>query len=190
VKLAAGLMFAAPALPLLFMGEEYGETAPFQFFTSFLDQSLVEAVRRGRAAEFTRFAWQGIVPDPSDPATFVKARLNHSLANAPGRRALHDYYHRWLELRRVHPALGARGKARTRAALEPGGTILTMTRSGPTGETVHLVANLTGEPRPWPLPPAIRVLIDSEDHRFGGTGKPGAVPLLPWHLVLYETVAP
>jgi maltooligosyltrehalose trehalohydrolase len=186
VKLAAGLMFAAPALPLLFMGEEYGETAPFQFFTSFLDQSLVEAVRRGRAAEFTRFAWQGILPDPSDPATFVKARLNHALVNAPGRRALHDYYRRWLELRRVHPALGPRGKARTRAALEPGGTILTMTRRGPAGETVHLVANLTGDPHPWPVPPAMHVLIDSEAPRFGGAARPGAVPLQPWHLLLYE----
>jgi maltooligosyltrehalose trehalohydrolase len=186
VKLAAGLMLAAPALPLLFMGEEYGETAPFQFFTSFLDQSLIEAVRRGRAAEFTRFAWQGTPPDPSAPATFVQSRLDHAQANEPGHRALRDYYQRWLELRRLHPALGARGKARTRAKLEPEGAILTMTRGGPSGETVHLVANLTGDPRPWPLPPAGRVLIDSEAPRFGGTGKPGAVPLLPWHLVLYE----
>jgi len=74
LKLAAGLMFVAPALPLIFMGEEYAETAPFQFFTSFLDPQLVDAVRRGRTAEFTRFAWQGAVPDPGDPATFVRDR--------------------------------------------------------------------------------------------------------------------
>jgi len=43
-------MFAAPGLPLLFMGEEYGETAPFQYFTSFLDRNLAEAVRRGRTS--------------------------------------------------------------------------------------------------------------------------------------------
>jgi maltooligosyltrehalose trehalohydrolase len=190
VKLAAGLMFATPALPLMFMGEEYGETAPFQFFTSFLDQSLIEAVRRGRAAEFTRFAWPGTLPDPSDPATFVKARLNHSLVNAPRHRALHDYYHHWLELRRLHPALGARGKSRTRVALQSGGAILAMTRGGPAGETVQLVANLTGQAHPWPRPPAARILIDTDDQRFGGTGKPDAVPLLPWQLLLYETLAP
>jgi maltooligosyltrehalose trehalohydrolase len=187
VKLAAGLMFAAPALPLLFMGEEYGETAPLQFFTSYLDRSLVEAVRRGRAAEFARFAWPGPVPDPSDPATFVKSRLNHALASAPRHRALRDYYHRWLELRRLHPALGARGKARTRVALDPEGAILAMTRGGPAGEALHLVANLTGKPRPWPAPEAMRVLIDSEDLRFGGAGKPDvAVALTPWQLLLYE----
>jgi maltooligosyltrehalose trehalohydrolase len=186
VKLAAGLMFAAPALPLLFMGEEHGETAPFQFFTSFLDPALIEAVRRGRAAEFARFAWPGTLPDPGDPATFARARLDHALARAPRHRALHDYYRHWLELRRLHPALGARGKARTRATLEPGGAILTMTRGGPAGERLHLAANLTGESRPWSLPPAAGVLIDSEDLRFGGIVTLGAVPLRPWQLVLYE----
>src|SRR4029453_5140428 len=92
LKLAAGLMFVAPALPLLFMGEEYAETAPFQFFTSFLGPGLVEAVRQGRVAEFTRFAWQGAIPDPGDPATFVRSRLNHPLANAPRHRELREYY--------------------------------------------------------------------------------------------------
>jgi maltooligosyltrehalose trehalohydrolase len=188
VKLAAGLMFAAPALPLLFMGEEYGETAPFQFFTSYLDRALVDAVRQGRAAEFTRFAWQGTLPDPSEPATFVKSRLNHALATAPRHRALRDYYHRWLELRRLHPALGARGKARTRVTREPGSGILTMTRSGPGGETLHLVANLSGGSRTWPMPAAMRVVIDSEDPRFAGAAKSGAAsPLTPWQLLLYES---
>ena len=77
-------MFAAPALPLLFMGEEYGETSPFQFFTSFLDPDLAEAVRAGRTAEFKRFAWQGDVPDPGDPATFLRSR---STTRWPVRRA-------------------------------------------------------------------------------------------------------
>ena len=95
------------------MGEEYGETSPFQFFTSYLDQALVEAVRRGRAAEFTRFGWRRRRPDPGRPATFLRSRLNHSLAGAPRHRELREYYRRWLALRRSHPALGARGKERT-----------------------------------------------------------------------------
>src|SRR5262249_39093325 len=83
VKMAAALLFAAPALPLLFMGEEYGETSPFQYFTSHLDPALVEAVRKGRTEEFKSFGWQGTVPDPSEPATFLRSRLNHPLAAAP-----------------------------------------------------------------------------------------------------------
>src|SRR3989442_1172373 len=70
LKLATGLMFVAPAVPLLFMGEEYGDTAPFLFFTSFLDRELSERVRRGRLQELSRFGWKGTIPDPGAPATF------------------------------------------------------------------------------------------------------------------------
>ena len=63
-RLAARLLLLSPYLPLLFMGEEYGEENPFPFFCSFGDPELVEAVREGRKKEFDAFAWQGEVPDP------------------------------------------------------------------------------------------------------------------------------
>jgi maltooligosyltrehalose trehalohydrolase len=180
VKVAAALMFAAPALPLLFMGEEYGETSPFQFFTSFLDPALMEAVRRGRTAEFLRFAWQGEVPDPGAPATFLRSRLNHSLATAPRHRELREYYRRWLALRAEHPALGALHKDRARSVLD--GDVLTLSRSEPGGSAVTLVANLAGERRPLP-PTRGRVLLDSADVRFGGPGA--ATPLAPYQAMLF-----
>jgi maltooligosyltrehalose trehalohydrolase len=184
VKLAAGLLLAAPAIPLLFMGEEYGETAPFQFFTSFLDRDLAEAVRRGRTEEFSRFAWQGAIADPGEPATFVRSRLNHPLAGAPRHRELYQYYRRWLALRRSHPALGARGKERAHAELDAKGAVLTLTRDSASGAGLRLIANLTGESRPAPATPAAwRVLLDSDDPRFAGEGR-GA--LAPYHLLLYE----
>ena len=77
-RLAAGLLLLSPHVPLLFMGEEYGETNPFPFFCSFGDAPLVQAVREGRQREFADFAWQGTVPDPHDPATFAAARLSWS----------------------------------------------------------------------------------------------------------------
>ena len=107
VKLAAGLLFVAPAVPLIFMGEEYGETARFQYFTSFLDRDLAEAVRRGRAEDLARLGWRNSTSsDPNAPNTFVSSRLNHSLAGAPRHRGLREYYKHWLTLRRTHPALG------------------------------------------------------------------------------------
>src|SRR5262245_14641191 len=185
-KLAAGLMLAAPALPLLFMGEEYGETSPFQFFTSFLDRDLVEAVRQGRAREFARFAWQGTIPDPADPATFLRSRLNRSLAGAPRHRELRDYYRRWLELRRVHPALGATGKEHARAELDRDGALLTLSRGAADGPRVRISANLSAEPIRWAAPGAgWRLLLDSNDARFAGTGV--GEPLLPFQLLLYES---
>jgi len=185
VRLAVALLCAAPALPLLFMGEEYGETAPFQFFASFLDPALAQAVRRGRAEDVQRFGWPPGIPDPDAPGTFVASRLNHGLAAAPRHRALREYYRRWLALRRAHPALGARGKALAQAALDAGGHVLTLDRRAPSGEEARLVANVTGAPRPAAPPGAgWRLLLDSEDPRWGGAG--GAAPLAPWQALLWE----
>jgi maltooligosyltrehalose trehalohydrolase len=181
VKLAAALLFTAPALPLLFMGEEYGETAPFQFFTSVLDRDLAETVKRGRTEEFRRFAWQGTVPDPGEPATFVRSRLNPPLAQAPRHRELLQYYQRWLALRRTHLALGSRGKERTQA--ERAGHVLTVRRAGPGGERVMLVANLSGERQPEPDLAGWRVLIDTADRRWAGNGD---APLAPYQALLVE----
>jgi maltooligosyltrehalose trehalohydrolase len=185
VKLSAALLFVSPTVPLVFMGEEYGETAPFQFFTSFLDPILADAVRRGRTQEFARFAWQGTVPDPGDPGTFVRSRLSHSLRKAPQHRELLAYYQRWIELRKNHPALGTRGKADTSCELSPEGTILTVRRRGAAGERIMLVANLGASKGGWTSPGREwRVLLDSSAHEFAG---PGGAPLLPYQALLYES---
>src|SRR5213592_3638922 len=185
VKLAAALLLVAPAVPLLFMGEEYGETSPFQFFTSFLDRDLAEAVKKGRTEEFSRFAWQGAVPDPGEPATFVRSRLNHPLAGAPRHRELYQYYRRWLALRRTHPALGARGKERAQAEIDAKGAMLTLSRDAESGPGLRLIANLTNEARPAPTVPADwRLLLNSDDPRFAGQARP---PLAPFHVLLRRT---
>jgi maltooligosyltrehalose trehalohydrolase len=185
VKLAAALMFASPALPLLFMGEEYGETSPFQFFTSFLDPNLARLVREGRTAEFERFAWQGEVPDPGAPATFLRSRLNHSLAGAPRHRELREYYRRWLALRSTHPALGTRHKQLARAELAAGGDVLVLTRRAPGGAAVQLMANLTAREQQMPdVGTGRSILIDTAESRFGGRER--SRPLGPYQAVLYE----
>jgi maltooligosyltrehalose trehalohydrolase len=186
VKLAAGLLFVTPAVPLIFMGEEYGETARFQFFTSFLDRDLAEAVRRGRAQDLTRFGWRNsATSDPSAPNTFVSSRLNHSLAGAPRHRGLREYYKHWLMLRRTHPALGTEGKEMTQVTLDAAGAVLTVIRSVPGGGEVRLLANLTPKIQALTLEsPAWRVLLDSDAELFGGTGT--VEPLAPYQCLLYE----
>ena len=76
-RLACGLLLLSPCVPLLFMGEEYGETRPFPYFCSFGDADLVEVVRRGRREEFAAmaFAWGAEIPDPQSPETFAAAKL-------------------------------------------------------------------------------------------------------------------
>src|SRR3989454_36516 len=166
-----------------FMGEEYGETAPFHFFTSFIDRELAERVRRGRLEEFSRFGWQGTIADPNAPATFVASRLNHALGGAPRHRALREYYRRWLTLRRTHAALGARDKDLMRVALDD--AVLTLTRATPAGDEGRLIANPGAAGRARSLPDtAWRLVLDSDAAVFGGAGA--ATPLAAYQLLLYE----
>jgi maltooligosyltrehalose trehalohydrolase len=99
-KLAAASILLSPFVPMLFMGEEYGETAPFQYFIDHTDPELVEAVRRGRREEFATFGWQEEPPDPYDEATFRRSTLDHSLREHDEHRALEDFHRELLRLRR------------------------------------------------------------------------------------------
>jgi maltooligosyltrehalose trehalohydrolase len=105
LKLAAGIVLLSPFLPLLFMGEEYGEPAPFLFFTSFPDPGLGAAVTKGRRAEFAAYRWEGEAPDPQAEETFLRSRLNHNLRDQDEHRALWNLYKELIRLRKTHPAL-------------------------------------------------------------------------------------
>jgi maltooligosyltrehalose trehalohydrolase len=105
LKLAAASILLSPFLPLLFMGEEYGETAPFQYFTSHSDQKLIEAVRRGRAADFSAFGWSDDVPDPQAVETFEHSKLRRANRNTERGRTLEAFYRELIRLRREVPAL-------------------------------------------------------------------------------------
>jgi maltooligosyltrehalose trehalohydrolase len=98
--LAAFCTLLAPFVPLLFMGEEYGENAPFQFFTDHIDKEIADATRKGRREEFAAFAAYGTadIPDPQDPATFERSKLTRE--RDPELSAL---YGRLLEARRRLP---------------------------------------------------------------------------------------
>jgi maltooligosyltrehalose trehalohydrolase len=106
-KLAAAAVLLSPFVPLLFMGQEYGEPQPFQYFTSHGDPALVAAVREGRRTEFTSFAWQGEVPDPDDPATFHRSILTHHEREDGPHGTLWRFYQELLRLRRTLPPLAA-----------------------------------------------------------------------------------
>jgi maltooligosyltrehalose trehalohydrolase len=110
LKLAAGVVLLSPYIPLLFMGEEFGETAPFPYFISHIDPVLVEAVRRGRMQEFTAFDWQGEIPDPQAEATFERAKLNHNLRLEGGHRLLLEFYKELIRLRKTSSALALLSK--------------------------------------------------------------------------------
>ena len=101
-KLAAGMTLLSPFVPLLFMGEEYGEASPFLYFTSHGDKDLIEAVRLGRLKEFSEFGWNTEVPNPQDKATFASSRLQHHLRDTDPHRALRLFYQELIRFRRAN----------------------------------------------------------------------------------------
>lgn len=106
LKLAAGCILLSPYLPLLFMGEEYGETAPFQYFVSHSDEGLVRAVREGRAREFEAFRWQGEPPDPQAEVTFERSRLQWGLLQETSHKEILRFYQDCIEARKKHLSSG------------------------------------------------------------------------------------
>lgn len=104
--IAAVLTLVGPNTPMLFMGEEWGATTPWQFFTSHPEAELGDIVATGRIKEFERMGWNPeLVPNPQDPETFTRSKLNwHELESEPHRR-LHALYRELIALRRARPEL-------------------------------------------------------------------------------------
>jgi maltooligosyltrehalose trehalohydrolase len=112
LKLAAGAILLSPFVPLVFMGEEYGETAPFPYFVSHSEPALIEAVRRGRREEFDTFEWQSELYNPQDETTFLAAKINHKLREEGQHQKLLELYKELIRLRKATPALACLSKDR------------------------------------------------------------------------------
>ena len=105
LKLAAGAVLLSPFIPLLFMGEEYGEEAPFLYFVSHSDPGLIDAVCHGRKVEFQAFQWQGEPPVPQDPETFLRCKLKWEERHKGKHKVLCTLYRQLIKLRNAIPAL-------------------------------------------------------------------------------------
>jgi maltooligosyltrehalose trehalohydrolase len=151
---ASVLVACSPYLPLLFQGQEWGETRPFLYFTDHRPE-LAEAVRRGRRAEFAAFDWAADVPDPNDPATFQRSKLDWSRAGGPVLELWRDL----LKLRREVPALGNCRRDLAAARADPGRRLVTLERSDPSGSRALVVANLGDRPQPLPVPDTLRLRL-------------------------------
>ena len=138
LRVAAAAVSTAPFVPLLFMGEEYGETHPFAYFVDHGDPALVEAVRRGRRAEFAGFPGADRAPDPAAIDTFTAAKLDWARREDPEGAALLDWYRRLLALRRDRPALRLLDPAATSTQVFDAGQVLVVTREAP-GDAVTIV---------------------------------------------------
>ena len=172
-RLAAAAILLSPFTPMLFMGEEYGETAPFPYFIDHGDADLVEAVRRGRRREFADAVGSGDVADPADPATYEAAVLDVTLTEHEPHRSRLAMYTELLRIRRDHPVL-TDPAAHQQVSTVDGAVVVVRSTSTATASLIFNFA-AKGVEQPADDPNDV-VVFDSEDERWGGTGhQPSAI---------------
>jgi maltooligosyltrehalose trehalohydrolase len=201
LKLAAGVVLLSPFIPLLFMGEEYGETAAFQYFVSHGDEELIEAVRKGRKEEFRDFGWEGEVPDPLADATFLKSKIDLELRQQGQHRTMLGFYKELIRLRKETASLNNLSKidmeVKTFAAEK-----MLFVRRWQGCEEVFSLFNFSEDQHavPLTLPEGIwEKMLDSSEIRWAGTGssmepsidargREVVVRMKPHSFILYRSV--
>ncbi len=198
LKLAAGAVLLSPYIPLLFMGEEYGETAPFLYFVSHSDPVLIEAVRMGRKKEFAFLAWKGEPLDPQDEYAFLRCKLDHRLAEREPHKILLEFYKELIRLRKSQPALALLSKENIEVVGMEEQKVLYLRRWNGDEEIICVFNFSNGKISvTLPVPPGRWVaLLDSSEHRWLGPGSSvqevqnskgeAVLPLNPKSLVMYK----
>lgn len=176
LKLAAGAVLLSPFVPLLFMGEEYGEKAPFQYFVSHTEAELVEAVRKGRKEEFASFQWQGDVPDPQSEKTFQSSRLRPESAEQSEGNVLYNFYRALIELRRAKQVITEVEKDGVDTLAHEAQKVLVVRYRAGGLPQLMLMFNFSDESAEFDpeLPGTVdrwTKVFDSEAREWGGSGK-------------------
>jgi maltooligosyltrehalose trehalohydrolase len=182
-RAASVLLTMAPMIPLLFMGQEWAASTPFQFFTD-LEAELGQLVTQGRRQEFAAFpefsdpAARTAIPDPQNAATFAASRLHWEERESAGHREVLELYRALLGLRRAHAALGATD-ALTADASAPDDDSILLSRCTPDGDTFWTIARLTS-PGAVNVPTRAggAVVLTTEDAAFAPDPEP---PSIDWH---------
>ena len=166
------------------MGEELGETRPFLYFTSHTDPGLVEAVREGRRAEFSSFAWQGVPPDPDAKETFERSKIDRSGGESGDGARLNELYRALLDMRRTEPALRERDRRWTE--IRRSGTVLDLIRGSRAGDQILIRFNLGSDTTD--LPEGSETILSSSDPRWTtAETDPHGNKLAPWSFTVLRS---
>ncbi|MFW6054508.1 MAG: DUF3459 domain-containing protein, partial [Thermodesulfobacteriota bacterium] len=173
LKLAAACVLLSPFLPLLFMGEEYGEDAPFLYFVSHSDPDLIQAVREGRKREFAAFDWSGEPPDPQAEATFRGCILNWDQRSQGANESLLKFYKELIRLRRELPALAHPDTGSRKAWSDDRKKLVFQQRNNRGGQVLCMYSFGGGEQRVQldPGPGEWTRVLDSAGKAWGGPGS-------------------
>ncbi|MBD1920971.1 malto-oligosyltrehalose trehalohydrolase [Microcoleus sp. FACHB-831] len=196
LKLGAGAVFLSAFIPFLFMGEEYGEDAPFFYFISHSDKELIEIIRKSKQEEFKAFAGRGEAPDPQSPDTFNKCKLKWEQRNEGKHKVLWEFYQQLIQFRRTLPALKELDKKRLEVSSVEADKILFLRRWNE-GSQIFSVMNFNQKDVTFTanVPSGNwRKILDSADTKWMGSGstlpeslEPGKeLTIKPQSFALYE----
>ena len=179
LAIAAVLTLAGPFTPMLFMGEEWGASTPWQFFTSHPEPELGTATAEGRIREFEKMGWDpAVVPNPQDPETFTRSKLNWSEAETGEHAELLDLYRTLAVVRRTVPELTDPRLELLTATYDDDDRWFRLDRGD-----VSIVVNLADEP--LDIPVECEVLFVTKDTAVGG----GVVTIPPVAAVIVRRVS-
>jgi maltooligosyltrehalose trehalohydrolase len=187
-KLLAGAVMVSPYLPMLFMGEEYGEHNPFLYFVSHTDEELIAAVRKGRKAEFASFHTGGEAPDPQSVNTFERSKLNWSSLDDPQHKVILDYYKTLIEIRKQLPALHRLNRSQLSVECDEELQTLQLHRWEGT-QHAYCFMNFSEEQRSITSPSEpgkLKLILNSADARWNGP-EHGVFPsvIQPQSIIIY-----
>ncbi len=158
LHIAAALVLLGPFIPMLFQGEEWAASTPFQYFTDHIDEELGRLVSEGRRREFSAFGWKPEdVPDPQDPATFDRSILDWTELNKDPHAALLEWHKQLVALRRRIPDLSDGDFHQVHTTLDEDAQWFVLRRGD-----ITVATNLAPEPQPVPVPGATSVLLSSD----------------------------
>src|ERR1700733_14450613 len=140
-KVAAGLVLTAPFIPLIFQGEEYAASTPFQYFAHHEEDAMAKAVSEGRRREFAAFGWDpNLIPDPEKRETFERSKLNWDEVHQGAHEEMLEWFTKLIHLRRSSPALNDGDAGHVKVCFDEKKRWLTMER-GP----IKVMCNLGDE---------------------------------------------
>lgn len=172
-KLVAALVLTAPFIPMLFMGEEWGATSPFLYFTDHSDAGLVAAVEEGRKREFAGFQHRGKPLPANDPETYNQSKLPWHEVSLEPHTLLLRYYQRLVQLRKTAPALQNTDLDSVQTYLDAKSDVLIMERSYKE-QTIYGLFNFSPSAHEVMLSPEVfplHILLASSDTCWGGKGN-------------------
>jgi maltooligosyltrehalose trehalohydrolase len=170
-KIAAALVFASPFIPMIFQGEEWAASSPFQYFADHEDEEMARLVSEGRKREFAAFGWDpSLIPDPEKRETFERSKLNWSELSDGEHAEMLAWYQELIRLRRTTAALNEGEPGDTRVRFDQQQMWFSMERGN-----VTLCCNLGERERLFPVQEGGKVVLSSRESltvRNGGVELP------------------